>query len=216
MLYLILLGRPSYAAPFTEIADAGSLPATAEVTSGAGLLTEIAGTLTPASGDAQDMYKIHIDGGGTFSATTLDGVGFDSELFLFDASGKGVYANDDVEGRDFAPSMLPAGHPLTPVTAGDYYLAITQCCSVPISSGGEIFTVGGRDHRAVSGPTGAGGDSPVTGYSGTFVQNPTVGGPYQIFLTGAHAAAVPEPEVFALMLAGLGMVSLFTRRRKIA
>ena len=213
VLSLLLLGRPSYATTFTEVGDTGNLPGTAQVTSGVGLLTEIVGTLSPANGDAQDMYLIHIDGGGTFSATTVGGLGFDSELFLFDASGKGVYANDDVSGN-FAPSTLPAGNPLTPITAGDYYLTITQCCFAPISSGGQIFTLAGPNHRAVSGPTGAGGDSPVTGYTGAFGQIPTVGGPYHIFLTGAHATVVSEPHAFALMLAGLGMVGLFARHRR--
>jgi hypothetical protein len=167
------------------------------------------------------MYRIYIDGGRTFSATTVGGVGFDSELFLFDASGKGVFANDDVPSRDFAPSTLPAGNPFTPITAGHYYLTITQCCSAPISAGGQIFTVAGPNHRAVSGPTGAGSDSPVTGYSGTFSQVSTVGAPYQIFLTGAHFTAAPvsavsEPQTFALMLAGLGLIGLSARRgRKI-
>ncbi len=220
VLFLLLLGRPSYATVFTEIGDAGNLPGTAQVTTGLGFLTEIDGTLSPANGDAQDMYLIHINGGGTFSATTLGGVGFDSELFLFDASGKGVYANDDVSG-DYAPSTLPAGNPLTPIAPGDYYLAITQCCSEPVSSDGKIFTVDGPHHRTLSGPTGVGGTSPVTGYSGAFVQTPRVGGPYQVLLTGAqvflsdaHVTAVPEPNAFALMLAGLGMMSLFALRRK--
>ncbi|MEO6824443.1 MAG: DVUA0089 family protein [Nitrosospira sp.] len=219
LLSLLLIGRPSYATTFTELGDAGNLPGTAQITGGVGFLTEIDGTLTPGNGDGQDMYLIHIDGGGTFSATTLGGVGFDSELFLFDANGKGVYANDDVSG-DFAPSTLPAGDSLTPIIAGDYYLAITQCCSVPISSDGQIFTIAGPHHRVVSGPTGAGGDSPVTGYSGTFVQTPAVGGPYQIFLMGTHpflrsgdASVVPEPHTLALMLAGLGMMSLLARHR---
>ncbi|WP_143058231.1 DVUA0089 family protein [Nitrosovibrio sp. Nv6] len=219
VLSLLLLGKSSYATTFTEIGDTGNLPGTAQIASVVGLLTEIHGTLSPADGDAQDMYLIHIAGSGTFSATTVGGIGFDSELFLFDASGKGVYANDDVASRDFAPSTLPAGNPLTPITAGDYYLAITQCCSAPISSGGQIFTIAGPNHRALSGPTGAGGDSPVTGYSGGFVQIPTLGGPYQIFLTGAHftgthAAVVSEPHTFALMLAGLGMMGFIGRHHR--
>jgi PEP-CTERM motif len=219
VLCLFLHTQPSHATTFTELGDAGNLPGTAQVMNGIGLLTEINGTLSPANGDAQDMYRIYIDGGRTFSATTVGGVGFDSELFLFDGSGKGVYANDDVAFRDFAPSTLPAGNPLTPITAGHYYLAITQCCSAPISAAGQIFTVVGPNHRAVSGPTGAGGDLPVTGYSGLFSQIPTVGAPYQIFLTGAHFTAAPvsavsEPHTFALMLAGLGMIGLSARHRR--
>jgi len=71
----------------------------------------------------------------------------------------------------------------------------------------------GPSHRALSGPTGAGGALPVTGYAGGFVQTPG-GGAYQIFLTGAHASVVPEPDAFALMLAGLGMMSLLARHRR--
>lgn len=168
ILSLFLFGKPSYAATFTEIADAGNLPGTAQITSGVGLLTQINGMLSPANGDGQDMYLIHIDGDRTFSATTVGGAGFDSELFLFDANRKGVYANDDASG-DFAPSTLPANSLFTPVTPGDYYLAITQCCSAPVNSDGQIFTIAGPSHRLVSGPTGAGGTSPVTGYSGGFV-----------------------------------------------
>jgi hypothetical protein len=168
--------------------------------------------LSPADGDGQDMYLIHIDGGGTFSATTVGGASFDTELFLFDANGKGVYANDDASG-DFAPSTLRANHSLTPITPGDYYLAITQCCSAPISDAGQIFTIAGANHRALSGPTGPGGASPVTGYTGGFVQTPG-GGSYQIFLTGAHASVVPEPNVFALMLAGLSIIGLSARHRR--
>lgn len=224
VLSLLLLGRPSHATTFTELGDAGNLPGTAQVMSGIGLLTEIHGTLSPANGDGQDMYRLYIDGSGTFSATTVGGVGFDSQLFLFDTSGKGVYANDDVRFRDFAPSTLPAGDPLTPIATGYYYLAITQCCSTPISASGQIFTVAGPNHRALSGPTGVGGDLPVTGYLGAFSQFPALGGPYQIFLSGAHltdahlaappASVVPEPHTFTLMLAGLGMMGLCAHRRK--
>ena len=71
-----MMGRPSHAATFTEIADAENLPSTAQITAAAGFLTEINGKLSPADGDAHDMYLIHVDGGGTFSATTVGASGF--------------------------------------------------------------------------------------------------------------------------------------------
>ena len=117
-----------------------------------------------------------------------------------------------------APATLPAGHALTPITSGDYYLAITQCCSEPASAGGQIFPVSdtfNNDNSDVNGPTGAGGALPVVGYSGLYEDVPG-GGSYRVFLTGAHAAIVPEPKAFALMLAGLSMVSLFAYRRRTA
>lgn len=209
---------PSYATTFTESGDAGNIPSAAQVTTGIGALTEIDGTLSPMSGDGQDMYLIHIDGGGTFSATTVGGVvGFDSELFLFDINGKGVYANDDVVGYD-APATLPAGHVLTPVAAGDYYLAITQCCSEPASLTGPIFPISDTfdNHNSdINGPTAVGGASPVIGYFGLYEDIPG-GGSYRIFLTGAHVSVVPEPKASTLMLAGLGMMGLFAYRRTIA
>lgn len=199
---------------YTEVGDAGELPATAQTTTDTTqAFDEIKGTLTPASGDSVDMYKIYINGGGDFSAETIGGVGFDSELFLFDSSGKGVYANDDTTGF-LTPSLLPAGNALTPGVAGYYYLAISQCCHQPFSSGGAIFedVDGGSGHLLLSGPTGAGGALPVTSFGGAFDQAPG-GGAYTIFLTGATLApSIPEPSIFMLMLAGTASLSLVRRR----
>ena len=217
-LWCLLLSGPAGAVTtFNEIGDAGNLPATAQTTTSIGqTFDEIRGTLTPEAGDGEDMYKIFITGGGDFSATTTGGLTFDSELFLLDASGKGVYSNDDTN-TFLAPSVLPAHIALTPVAAGYYYLGITQCCDQPLSAGGPIFAGlgGGSDHLIVSGPTGPGGASPITGYSLVFDQRPG-GGPYTIFLTGAHLAPppVPEPETYALMLAGLATMGLWARRRR--
>jgi hypothetical protein len=207
------LFTPAYAVTWTEIGDAGSLPATAQIPTGSGALTAISGTLSPSTADGQDMYRIYITGGGTFSATTVGGVSFDSELFLFDSTGKGTYANDDVSGQS-APSTLPAGNALTPLVAGYYYLAITQCCSEASSSGGAIFTVAGSANNSVSGPTGAGGGSAISGYTGAFNQSPG-GGAYTIFLTGAQISAVSEPNSAALMVFGaLSLSGMFATARR--
>src|SRR5258705_9577017 len=94
-----------YGDTFTEVGDAGGLPATAALTAGAGVgaLTAIEGTLSPDSGDIADMFEIILTAGGTFSATTVGGASFDAELFLFDSAGVGGYAQDDVS-RVRAPS----------------------------------------------------------------------------------------------------------------
>lgn len=196
---------------YTEVGDAGELPATAQTTTDASqAFDEIKGTLSPTTGDSVDMYKIYVTGGGNFSAETVGGAAFDTELFLFDSSGKGVYANDDTTGF-LTPSLLPANNALTPTAAGYYYLAISQCCHQPFSSGGAIFSDvdGGSGHLLLSGPTGAGGSFPVSSFGGTFDQNPG-GGAYTIFLTGATIAptvpSVPEPSTFAFMLGGLALL----------
>jgi hypothetical protein len=133
-------------------------------------------------GDA-DLYAIYVDGGGTFSATTVGGVapGFDTQLFLLDSTGHGVYFNDDFSGFE-ASSTLSAGHALTPVAPGLYYLGITAWNLRPASAGGEIFPLtGGANHNNILGPVGAGGALPLTGYVGTAGTS----GPYTISLTGA-------------------------------
>jgi len=189
---------------FTEVGDAGSLPATAEVTTGIGALTAIDGTLDPTSGDIADMYKIFITGGGTFSATTVGGASFDTELYLFDSAGVGIYANDDFTGF-LGPSTLPAGMALTPSASGLYYLAISQCCFEPSNGSGAIFNAS-FDHNAVVGATQSGGALPITDYSGASDQT-SGGGAYTITLTGAQFAApvsaVPEPGTLFLLLTGV-------------
>ena len=78
-----------------EDGDAGETRATAQRVVGLGPLTEISGSTNDA-----DMFKICVTGNQTFSATTVEGASWDTQLFLFDASGRGVYANDvSVPGR---------------------------------------------------------------------------------------------------------------------
>ena len=193
-----------YGDTFTEIGDAGGLPATADLTAGAGVgaLTAIEGTLSPDSGDIADMFEIILTGGGTFSATTVGGASFDTELLLFDSAGVGVYAQDDVSGFR-APSTLPAGIPLTPTAPGVYFLAISQCCFEPSNGSGLIFAAS-SDHNAVVGATQSGGTLPITDYSGVSDQSPG-GGAYTITLSGARFAisAVPEPGTLGLLLTGI-------------
>jgi hypothetical protein len=194
----------AFGSTFTEIGDAGTLPAAAQVTSGTGPLTAISGMLTLAA-DFSDMYEIFLTGGGTFSATTTGGAAFDTELFLFDSTGHGVYAQDDVTGF-FNQSTLPSGNALTPTSPGLYFLAITQCCFEPSNASGLIFNASGNNNVVV-GPTASGGTLPITGYTGTSDQTPG-GGPYTITLTGAEfASSVPAPEPGAF---GYGLLAIST------
>ena len=75
------------------------------------------------AGDDQDLYRVCLEGGGSFSATTVGGTELDTQLFLFDAAGLGVYGNDDSQAT--RQSTLPAGHALTPSAPGVYLLAVT-------------------------------------------------------------------------------------------
>ena len=166
----------AWALSWTEAGDAGDLPAFAQQPGGAGALDSISGTID-SNADA-DMYRICLTGGGTFSATTVGGTApeLDTQLFLFNAAGAGVFANDDdpVSGPQ---STLPAGHALSPAAAGVYYLAVSTFNDDPLDAGGnDIFVSGG--FTAVVGPVD--GD-PVQGWNDLGGQS----GDYTIALTGA-------------------------------
>ena len=173
-----------------EDGDAAGIPATAQTATGSGALTRITGRITHFNDD--DLFKVCLTGGGTFSAEVvprpLVGKFLDPQLFLFDHRGRGVYANDDrgpfttPNDADFFP-RLPAHHPLTPMTAGVYYLGISNVDNDPLSPRGPIFTdaVSSSD---VVGPSSVGGSRPVydwndSGLGWTFSR-------YTIRLTGAR------------------------------
>lgn len=165
----------------SETGDAGQLLPDAQVIpSGSATLTSITGAIS--SSNDVDLFQISLTGGETFSATTVGGAGFDTELFLFDANGIGVYGNDDVSsGID--QSTLPAGTPLTPQQPGTYFLAITGFQNEPESSGGRIFELT-DDGPGLLKPTGPGGELPLSGFTGEGDKS----GSYTIKLTGVESA----------------------------
>src|SRR5919107_1555451 len=81
----------------SEQGDAGDLRATSQDL-GDAAVTSITGTFTNAS-DA-DVYRLCLTNGSSFSASTVGmAPGMDTQLFLLDADGLGVYANDDAPGQ---------------------------------------------------------------------------------------------------------------------
>jgi hypothetical protein len=208
---------------WAEAGDAGQTIPTAQTVTGSpsDTLTAITGNISAASD--HDLYEIYIANGATFSATTVlqPGTLDDTQLFLFNSAGIGVYANDDdatALGANAFRSTLPAGGSPTLITPGLYYLLIDASFSFPTSDGGLIFpnltrtSVPVVDSTAVVGPTGPGGASPFTGYTGTASSF----GTYTIALTGA-TFVTPEPATVVMMFAGspllVGYVLLSRRRR---
>ena len=207
-LCLTLLAQPGFAGPFTwtEVGEAGALPATANVTAGppARALHRILGNLTDVFD--VDMFQILILDFLNFSATTLGG-GFDvddPQLFLFDSGGRAVYSNDDAEsGLLGSQSQLTAGHPLGPPAVGYYYLAIGWFDNEPLSATGPMFQNG----IGINGPDfGGGGADPIAGWNSDVIGRIDLPTSYGIKLTGAAPALhfdFPEPSTWLTLAAGL-------------
>ena len=193
-------------ATYREIGDAGETLASAARVPGPGpyALNRISGFLAPSQAD---LFRIYVSGG-PFGATTVTNTSsfFDTQLFLFDEQGHGIFANDDdaslpPQSTIFAPGTLSAGW---------YYLGIAAFGYDPVSSGGLIFPpvdnflVLSTDLRSATGPGGA---SPLTGFTGVSSE----GGAYAIELTGVQT--VPEPSSAALVSLACGCILLRRRLR---
>jgi len=169
----------------TEIGDAGSLLTTAQVIRGP--VDEITGTL--ATLDQEDVYGLCLAGGQTFSATTAGSDIADTQLFLFDSTGHGVYANDD--DATSLQSTLPAGISLAPTQGGIYYLGVSSFDADPLSPSGTIFDglvlIDGVGYQV---PAPPGGEQPLSDWTlmGTYT------GGYRIQLTGTTSGCAPTSK----------------------
>lgn len=227
---LALVGTGAQAQTYTKVGTGqDSLPATAQITQGYGILTTILGSLTtistPSTASNPDLFEIYINGASAFSATTvgLDTTIFDTQLFLFDSTGAGVYANDDAS--DFTKGALL--NPATTLMPGLYFLGVSAYGAIPRSGGTtaafDMFpntfddTSGRTPFTGLKTPT-PGVTGPLTNWflSGADVET----GVYSIALSGASYASAPVPEAsttisLGLLLAlGLGGLVSATKGKK--
>jgi hypothetical protein len=196
---------------------AGSLPGTAQDLSSDASLTQIVGNL--AFPDGVDMFKIDILNPLNFSAITVSAGAFgvpDPELFLFDASGLGVYENDDNSASDTQSCLPSAGSSNTcgssrggsgPLIPGIYYLAITRSENLPLSDMGDIFSP--LQSTDVVGPDlTAGGGDPIIGWDGGVFTGPD----FDLTQFDIQIVDTPEPATWPLLAAAIVALVLFRRK----
>jgi len=223
LLVSTLLAACATAGTVVTANNAGGLPGTAEDLS-AIAVTEIQGSI-PVTTDplaGVNMFLINIIDPEFFSAIAVPvtfGIA-DTDLFLFDSSGNGVLANDDISfsntlsclpsadaGTNPCDSSLPGG--LGPVSPGLYYLAISSSANYPTSGGNEIFNI--QNSTDVVGPALT-GSNPVDNFDGNyFTSTDTDLVNYDILLTGT----TPEPSTWILACAALGVTAFLRRRSKL-
>lgn len=171
-----------------EQGDAGDLPETAQAT-GTDTNTSLNAIRGTLEENGVDMYAIYIADPANFSATTVNNeTTFDTQLWLFDAEGKGVVFNDDAVNTTLSRSTIDNSTGcLTGRAAGIYFIAITRYNRDAIGCEDRLIW-NNSPFRAVRCPDGPDSGSRVSGWTGT---TPTSGN-YEITLTGAFTAPVPS------------------------
>jgi hypothetical protein len=187
----VSLGLAPSAFAATESGDAGDLPSTAQDL-GSGAVASIFGTFT--GGADVDVYRVCLTNGVSFSATTVGATTLDTQLFLFDENGRGVYSNDDAS-LGVHGSRLPSAHAFSPSAPGEYFIAISSFNNDPQSDAGEIFPdlfSSSLYPDGVVNAVGMGGEEPVVSWVG-----PTRGPPglYRINVTGTMGCDMTAPTV---------------------
>ena len=160
--------------------DAGDLPGTAQIVSRPEAtpcqtaVTRITGNR--ADGSDADMYVICITDPANFSASTVGGAGFDTQLFLFKCDGTGVVHNDDCGSLQSCIDNSTG----CVTEAGIYLLAITGYNQDPVDSDGNLIW-NDSPFGEIRCPDGPGAANPIAGWTGS-----GGAGTYTIQLQGAY------------------------------
>lgn len=204
VLTLSIVASGAAAGPdWTEVGDAGSNFATAQIPLGTGQLRSIAGSLGAEGGgvDYEDMYLIGVSSP-TIFRLELANPNFDAQLFIFNVTlagaAFGLLANDDSKPGNPNPvltQMATDGTMAILDLPGDYLIGVAGKGRNPISAGGLIFNF--ADPTEISGADGPGGLLRQIGWTGEGEV-----GDYVVTLEGVEFPSIPTPGALA-PLAGL-------------
>ena len=189
----------AHATTYFEFSDAGETILTA-LPLPVGTTAIVGGISTDA-----DMYSFYW-GGGMFQADTF-GTAFDTQLFLFDSTGAGVWANDDAVSAccGFRSEIIDAA-----LAAGTYFIAISAFNNDPRDgSNGLLFT---SSFFVQEGPLGS---EVLASWDGSTSHEAEE---YFINFYEATSMPPPIPVPAAVWLFGSGLLGLIgiARRKKAA
>jgi hypothetical protein len=194
---------------FSESTDVGDQISTAQVIGNFSSGDLLTGSLSGNASNA-DLFRINLTAGSTFTASVSNPF-FDTQLFLFDASGRGLTGNDNVANSSGGVTDLNAVFTYTPTITGTYYLAISGYDFDPKDSAGNFLFSNNLigNFTLVS-------DAILSSWAENNISDFGLeSGNYQITLSFTEASAVPEPSILPGLLAlagGLGM-GIFKRKQ---
>jgi PEP-CTERM motif len=160
------------------------------------------------TGSIKSLGPVHFGAPTSFNGTIETGAATFNDIFSFTA---------DTPNTGTGASVVNI--PLTIPNGGNFNTVLS---TMTLMSAGADNTVGtGDDSKLVSATAGAGEslsltwDQPITALTYlnvTGITNGSQGGLYSGFI--GIAGAVPEPETYAMLLAGLGLMGAVVRRRR--
>lgn len=222
-----LAGATASAQTWAESGDAPDGPIPFQDTVGVGPLLSITGSIDRPNGDHVDTYCINITDPANFMASTSAFFGgstdFDSRLWLWNANGGLVLANDDTPAGAGGGLASVLSDPSTyaaltgggvvastatfSITPGRYLLSISSFANDPEDVSNNDLALLGSDFDALHGPSTSAG-----AFDHWENTSDSDAGIYTIALRGATFCNVPTTGVAGLMGMGLGFLGVRRRR----